>query len=70
VDAGLLLLPRPMCCTTTEKVCSMAQFFVAVAGDGGALQWVCLGPTRPAAPTNGTVRAAGDTNCPYKWVDL
>ena len=45
------------------------------------LQWACLGPTRPAAPTNGTVEAAHSstvtgvaiyrggsiTSRPYKW---
>ena len=27
----------------------------------------CSGATRPVAPTNGTVGAAGDTSRPYKW---
>ena len=30
------------------------------------LQWACLGPTRPAAPTNGTLGAAGDTSRPLQ----
>jgi hypothetical protein len=52
--------------TTKKKVCSNALFFnVGEAGDGAAPTVGVLG-----APTNGTLGAAGDTNRPYKWIDL
>jgi hypothetical protein len=39
-----------------------------MAGDGAAPTVTCSGAQRPAAPTNRTTGAAGDTSRPYKWV--
>ena len=44
------------------------EFFVGATGDGAAPTVTCSGATRPAAPTNGIARAAGDTSRPYKWI--
>ena len=44
------------------------KVFVGAAGDGAAPIVACSGAQRPAAPTNRTAGAAGDTSRPYKWV--
>jgi len=53
-----------------KNVCSNGTIFLGRPVMEPPLQWACSGPTRPAAPTNDTVGAAGDTSRPYKWVDL
>ena len=46
------------------------EFFVGAAGDGAAPTVVCSGAQTPAAPTNGTAGAAGDTSHPTNGSDL
>ena len=51
-----------------KRFVATGQIFLGVVGDRAAPTVVCLGSTRPAAPTNRTAEAAGDTSRPYKWV--
>ena len=54
--------------TTPDSYCSNRGIFtVGVAGVGGAPTVGVLGPSRPAAPTDGTVGAAGNLSRSYSW---
>ena len=53
-----------------EKQFVATGLFLGVAGIGAAPTVACSGSNTAAAPTNGTVGAAGNTSRPYKCVDL
>ena len=66
--------PIPLICDGGEKhyvkndFQQRDEFFVEAAGDGAAPTVACLRAQTPAAPTNGTAGASGDTSRPYKWI--
>ena len=47
---------------------SNGSIFLGAVGDGAAPIVACLGAQTPAAPTNGTAWAAGDTSRSYSGV--
>ena len=49
-----------------KRFVATGQIFLGVAGVGAARTVAYSGAQRPAAPTNGTAGAAGDTSRPYK----
>ena len=53
--------------TTDSRSRNGAIFTVGAARVGGALTVGVLGPSSPAAPTDGTVGAAGNLSRPYSW---
>jgi hypothetical protein len=61
------LFYRPRFHYVKNDFLATVRFFCGAAGDGAAPTVMCSGAQTPAAPTNGTVGAAGDTSRPYKW---
>jgi hypothetical protein len=62
------LIKLPAATTTPDSYGrNMGIFTVGAAGVGVPLQWVSLGPSIPAAPTDDTVGAAGNLSRPYSW---
>ena len=49
-----------------KRFLATVRIFVGEAGDGATPTVAYSGAQTPAAPTNVTVRAAGDTSRPYK----
>ena len=56
--------------TLREKQFVATGLFLEAAGIRAAPTVACSGSSTAAAPTNGTVGAAGNTSRPYKYVDL
>ena len=56
--------------TLREKQFVATGLFLGAAGIGAAPTVTYSGSSTAAAPTNGTVGAAGNTSRPYKCVDL
>ena len=50
-----------------KRFLATGRIFVGADGDGAAPTVACSGAQTPAAPTNETAGAAGDTSRPYKW---
>ena len=50
-----------------KRFVATGRIFCRAAGDGAAPTVACSGAQTPAAPTNETAGAAGDTSRPYKW---
>ena len=59
--------PSVTCTTPDSYSMNGGIFTIGAAGVGGTLTVGVLGPSSPAAPTDGIVGAAGNLSRPYSW---